>query len=227
MRERALDQLVGLDQLAAPRAQVADLALELLSSFLEICKHALAQRARFSDDLLRARTRRVFGFARLRLDGLLCGGAQLARGLLRLAHHAAGMLLRFVLQLDRRFTRLTQHARRLLAQRGDEVLVRGWEHGLARLLLELTDPSGEVALPGHGRREVTRHHPQVGAHFRFGVAALHLAERALRDRLGSGTGTARCKDIRGVGHAVMIALRSSTVAALPRHPPGATRRGLR
>ena len=41
--ERAFHELVGLDELAAPGAQVADLAFELLAPLLEVGEHALAQ----------------------------------------------------------------------------------------------------------------------------------------------------------------------------------------
>ena len=144
MRERALDELVGLDQLAASAAQLGDLALELLAPLVEVGEHALAQRARLADDLLGPVARGVLGLAGLRLDRLLRGGAQLARGLLRLAHHPPGVLLGLVPQLDRRLAGLAEHAGGLLTEGGDEVLVGGREHRLAQLLLELAHPRGRA-----------------------------------------------------------------------------------
>ena len=101
--------------------------------------------------------------------------------------------------------------------------MRSWSDGrerrLAQLLLELAHPGGELALARRGRGEVARHHPEVGAHLRLGVPPLDLAERSLGDRLGSGPRAAGGEGVRRVGHALMIAPRSSTVAALRRRPP--------
>ena len=101
--------------------------------------------------------------------------------------------------------------------------MRSWSDGrvrrLAQLVLELAHPGGELALPRRRRREVARHHAEEGPDLGLGVAPLDLAERALGDRLGRGARAARGEGVRGVGHPLMIAPRSSTVAALRRHPP--------
>ena len=102
------------------------------------------RRARLADDLLGSRACGVLRLARLGLDRLLRGGAQLAGGLLRLAHDPAGVLLGLRPQLDGRLARLSEHAGGLLTEGGDEILVGGQERRPAQLLLELVHPGREV-----------------------------------------------------------------------------------
>ena len=119
---------------------------------------------------------------------------------------------------------LAEHAGRLLAERGDEVLVGGQRHGDAGAAPRDHAPAPQLTLPSHDRREIVGDEAEEGADLGLRVAALDLAEGAAGDSFRGETGIA-CgeRGVRGVGHSLMIAPRSSTLAAPPHHPHGATR----
>ena len=112
--------------LPRPAREVTDLTFELLAALGEIgrapARASCAPRPRSPWRRARAESSasRVLTSTRL-----LCRGAELLGGLLRLAHDAPGVLLGLVPQLDRRLARLAEHACRLLTERGDQLLVGG------------------------------------------------------------------------------------------------------
>ena len=113
-------------------------------------EHPIAHRARFGDDLVRARPGRLLRLARLRLHRLLRRGLELTGALLSFPDEVPRVLLGLRAQFDGRLARLAEHACRLLAERGDEVLVRRWRRRRGQARLERLDPRRELACPLRG-----------------------------------------------------------------------------
>ena len=88
-------------------------------------------------------------------------------------------------------------------------------------LLEDRHAVGELALAAPHGREVVRDHAEEGAHLGLGVPALDLREAPARRRLRRQARVTRWKDRSSgaVGHALMIAPASPTLAAPPLRPP--------
>ena len=219
LRERALDHLVHLDELAAPGAQLRHLPLELLAALAEVGEHAVAHGARLADDLVGTRPRRVLHLACLRVGRLLGRRAELARALLRLARPASRACSSAFVRSSTADSRAWPSTR---AVSSPSAAMRSWSDGGGVGIASRS--SSDATRAASSRARLAAEASSSATRRRYARTSFSAYPRLtwLNERSATSSGFNReSRDgTSGVpevsDHALMIAPRSSWVAALPR-----------